>query len=124
MALEALIPWNRGVNHRGRPEINHKLDDIYKDTTASDWGQCLNDNGESPRIHGQYLTHNGVMCIQKIEKDEEGDAIYRHHSRCATSTPGLLSAMHYPCLVRRVTIEYKIRASLPIEWGTLLDDYS
>ena len=119
MAHEALLPWNsRCEPPWSDTEIGHKLDDIYRDTTASDWGQCLNDNGESPESTGNYLTHNGRLCIQKIEKDEEGDAIYVKVPLCNFDAR-IVSAMH-TCLGEDTTIEYKIRASLPRPSGVVV----
>ena len=42
MAIKALIPWNQRCEPPwSQKEIEHKLDDIYKDQDSSDWGQCL-----------------------------------------------------------------------------------
>ena len=111
MALEAIIPWNEKCEPPWSvTEINHKLDDIYKDTTATDWGQFLNDSVETRQATIPYLTHNGVISIIKIEEDEEGVAIFVPTPLCNFDAR-ITSAMH--CNMGAYSdIEYKIRASL------------
>jgi hypothetical protein len=119
MALEAIIPWNEKCEPPWSvTEINHKLDDIYKDTTATDWGQFLNDSVETRQATIPYLTHNGVISIIKIEEDEEGEAIFVPTPLCNFDAR-ITSAMH--CNMGAYSdIEYKIRASLPSLSGETL----
>ena len=64
-------------------------------------------NGPSSSI--PYLTHNGRLCIYKIEEDEEGKACSVPFPLCNFDAR-IISAMHCN-LGECTTIEYKIRAS-------------
>ena len=119
-------PWNsRCEPPWSDAELSHKLDDIYTDgATATDWGKFLTDDTDGgdrdpgtvgstkgPSSHNNpYLTHNGRLCIYKIEEDEEGKVCSVPFPLCNFDAR-IISAM-IVTLGDSTTIEYKIRASM------------
>ena len=119
MAIKVLTPWNQKCEPPwSQKEIEHKLDDIYKDTGASDWGYCLTDDVADSGV-SKYLTHNEVLCICKIEKDSEGDHRLVKVPLCNIDAR-IINEIYTQHLGESPTIEYKLRASKPGTNGAIV----